>query len=133
MLASSNSLMQAAARPEAIALATDDQILSYGELNLTANRLALHLQTLGVQANVPVGLCVERSLDMVVGLPGILKAGGTYVPLDPTYPAERLAFMLEDAQAQVVVTRERLVRKLDVRGAQVVLPARRYNATGTAE
>lgn len=111
---------QAAARPDAVALTAGDNVLSYRELNRRANRLAHHLQALGVRPNVLVGLCVERSLDMVLGLLGILKAGGAYVPLDPTYPSERLAFMLEDARAQVLVTREQLVRQLDLQGAQVV-------------
>ena len=62
-----------------------------------SNQLAHHLRALGVGAETVVGLCVERSLEMLVGLLGILKAGGAYLPLDPTYPAERLAFMLEDA------------------------------------
>jgi non-ribosomal peptide synthetase component F len=85
--------------PDAVALVLDDQHVSYRELNARANQLAHHLQGLGVGPEVPVGLCVERSLEMVVGLLGILKAGGAYVPLEPSYPAERLAFMLADEDA----------------------------------
>src|SRR6266581_9135916 len=80
---------QATATPDAVALVANGQALSYHELNQRANQLAHYLQTLGVGPNVLVGLCVERSLDMVVGMLSILKAGGAYVPLDPAYPAER--------------------------------------------
>ncbi len=72
-------------------------MLSYAELDAHANRLAHHLQSLGVGPETIVGLLVERSPEMVVGLMGILKAGGAYLPLDPDYPRERLAFMLADA------------------------------------
>jgi len=82
--------------------------LTYRELNTLANRLARHLQRLGVGPNQLVGLCMERSLEMVVGLLGIWKAGGAYVPLDPAYPQERLAFMLSDCGAKVLLTQERL-------------------------
>ncbi len=94
---------QAARTPEAIAVVGDEQNLSYGELEVRANRLAHHLRGLGVGPEVVVGLCVERSAAMVVGLLGILKAGGAYLPLDPSYPAERLGFMLADAGAPVLV------------------------------
>ncbi|HMW01681.1 MAG TPA: amino acid adenylation domain-containing protein, partial [Acidobacteriota bacterium] len=78
--------------------------LSYFELNQQAERLATHLQTLGVGPDVIVGLCLERSVEMVVGILGILKAGGAFLPMDPTYPADRLAFMAEDARLSVMVT-----------------------------
>ena len=77
----------------------EDRMLSYAALEAHANRLAHHLQSLGVGPETIVGLCVERSPEMVVGLIGILKAGGAYLPLDPNYPRERLAFMLADAGA----------------------------------
>src|SRR5262249_58030894 len=77
---------------------------SYGELEARANQLAHHLRTLGVGPETVVGLCLERSLEMVVGLLGILKAGGAYLPLDPSYPAQRLAFMLADSGAQLLLT-----------------------------
>jgi amino acid adenylation domain-containing protein len=90
--------------PNAMAMVCADQHLTYRELNRQANRLAHHLVTLGVGPGVPVGLCLPRGLEWIVGLLGILKAGGAFLPLDPTYPQERLAFMLADAQAAVVLT-----------------------------
>ena len=94
--------------------------LSYGELDARANQLAHHLRALGVGPEVVVGLCVERSLEMLVGLLGILKAGGAYLPLDPSYPRERLAFMLEDAGAPVLVTQSALLDRLPAHGARIV-------------
>src|SRR6202011_1314836 len=86
--------------------------LTYGQLNELANRLARHLATRGVVPDVLVGLCVERSLEMVVGILAILKAGGAYVPLDPAYPQSRLEFMLEDTKARVVLTQQSLLESL---------------------
>lgn len=111
---------QVARTPEAIAVAYQDTPLTYRELNTRANRLAYHLCQLGVETGSLVGLCVERSLEMVIGLLAILKAGGAYVPLDPTYPAERLAFMLEDAQATVLLTQHHLADQLPEKTARVV-------------
>ncbi|MBD2786470.1 AMP-binding protein, partial [Xenorhabdus sp. DI] len=88
---------QAAQRPDATALVFEEQTLSYGELNRRANQLAHHLIALGVRPDDRVAICAERSLELIIGLLAILKAGGAYLPLDPTYPAERLAYMLEDA------------------------------------
>ncbi|XWK89437.1 MAG: non-ribosomal peptide synthase/polyketide synthase [Phormidium sp.] len=98
--------------PNAVALVFENQQLTYYELNFRANQLAHYLQSLGVGADVLVGICVERSIEMVVGLLGILKAGGAYLPLDPEYPQDRLQFMLEDAQVQVVLTQKRILKKL---------------------
>ena len=95
---------QAARTPEAIAVVQGDGRLSYAELNARANRLAHYLRGLGVKPDARVAICVERSLEMVVGLFAILKAGGAYVPLDPAYPAERLAFMLKDSAPVVLLT-----------------------------
>ena len=95
---------QAAARPEATAVIFGETALSYGALNARSNRLARRLVALGVAPDVRVAICVERSLEMVVGVLAVLKAGGAYVPLDPTYPADRLAYMLEDSAARVVLT-----------------------------
>jgi surfactin family lipopeptide synthetase A len=98
--------------PDAVAVVFENEQLTYRELNRRANQLAHHLQKLGVQPEMLVGICVERSLEMVVGLLGILKAGGAYLPLDPSYPQERLAFMLEDAQVSVLLTQQKLLAGL---------------------
>ena len=111
---------QAAQTPDAIAVVHEDESLTYRELDRRANQLAHHLRALGVGPEVVVGLCVERSPAMLVGLMGILKAGGAYLPLDPGYPAERLAFMLEDAGAPVLVTQSVLLDRLPAHGARVV-------------
>jgi len=102
---------QAKRTPDAIAITFHRQQLTYRELNARANQLAHYLQELGVGPEKLVGICAERSLDMVIGLLGILKAGGAYLPLDPSYPKERLAFMLEDAQVSVVLTQESLISR----------------------
>ena len=88
------------------------QELTYQQLDCRANRLASYLRSLGVGRDVLVGLCLPRSLDMVVGALGILKAGGAYVPMDPAYPPGRLAFMLDDAQAAVLITNPRVAQQL---------------------
>ncbi|HEU0299934.1 MAG TPA: amino acid adenylation domain-containing protein, partial [Longimicrobium sp.] len=98
---------QAARTPDAVALVFEGRSLSYAELNGRANRLAHHLRKLGVGPDARVAICVERSLEMVVGLLAVLKAGGAYVPLDPAYPAERLRFMLADSAPAVVLTQAR--------------------------
>ena len=95
---------QEARTPDAIAVVHDDAELTYAELNAKANRLAHHLRTLGVEPDARVAICVERSLEMVMGLLAILKAGGAYVPLDPAYPAERLAYILDDIAPVAVLT-----------------------------
>ncbi|MBN4002012.1 amino acid adenylation domain-containing protein [Nostoc sp. LPT] len=99
--------------PEAVALKFAGQQLTYRELNQQANKIAYHLQTLGVKPETLVGICVERSLEMIVGILGILKAGGAYIPLDPSNPQERLNHILEDAQVQVLVTNSQLRNTLD--------------------
>ena len=103
---------RAAASPALIAVICDNEELSYGELNRRANEVAHRLRSMGVGAGVVAGICTERSIEMVVGLMGLLKAGSAYLPLDPTYPAERLSFMLENARATVLLTQQRLVEKL---------------------
>ncbi|ADU38494.1 non-ribosomal peptide synthase/polyketide synthase [Variovorax paradoxus] len=99
---------QAKAQPQATALVYEDRALSYGELNARANRLAHHLIALGVKPEAKVGIAVERSIAMVVGILAILKAGGAYVPLDPAYPAERLAYMVADSGVALVLTQSHL-------------------------
>jgi amino acid adenylation domain-containing protein len=107
-------------RPDAIALAVEDERLTYRELNQRANQLAAYLRKLGVGPETPVGFCLERSAEMVVGILGILKAGGTYVPLDPAYPRERLAFMLEDTRTPALLVQRRLIEHLPEHQAHVV-------------
>src|SRR5262245_37041322 len=111
---------QAGKTPDAIAVVFEDARLSYGELEARSNQLAHHLRGLGVGAETVVGLCLERSLEMVVGLLGILKAGGAYLPLDPGYPAERLAFMLGDAGARLLITSSALRDRLRQQGARCI-------------
>jgi amino acid adenylation domain-containing protein len=106
--------------PDAPAVTFAGQHLTYRELNVQANRLAHYLREKGVGPEVLVGIFVERSLEMVVGLLGILKAGAAYVPMDPTYPAERIGFMLEDAEMPVLVTQSRLVSRLPDHTASLV-------------
>ncbi|HXE42402.1 MAG TPA: condensation domain-containing protein, partial [Candidatus Baltobacteraceae bacterium] len=99
---------QVARTPDAAALIFNDEWMTYRELNERANSFAQKLRALGVAPDSRVGICVERSFNMIVGVMGILKAGGCYLPLDPNYPKERLQFMLEDSQAAVLVTQTSL-------------------------
>ncbi|HVK94836.1 MAG TPA: condensation domain-containing protein, partial [Noviherbaspirillum sp.] len=110
---------QATRSPEQVALVFGETTLTYRALNAQSNQLAHHLRSLGVGPDTLVGICVERSLDMVVGLLAILKAGGAYVPLDPTYPAERLAYMLADAQPAVLLTQQHVRAQLPATGMTV--------------
>ncbi|HEU0079261.1 MAG TPA: amino acid adenylation domain-containing protein, partial [Longimicrobiaceae bacterium] len=113
---------QAARTPGAVAVRFEEESLTYRELNERANRLAHHLRALGVGPEVRVGICLERSLEMVVSLLAVLKAGGAYVPLDSAYPVERLAFMLADSATSVLLTQEKLRGLLVVEpGVQVVV------------
>ncbi|WP_164002997.1 non-ribosomal peptide synthetase, partial [Pyxidicoccus caerfyrddinensis] len=99
---------QARKTPDAVAVEHEGQRLTYVELNQRANRLAHHLRGMGVGPEVRVGLCVERSLELVVSVLGILKAGGVYVPLDPSYPLERLSWMKREAGVALLVAQEKL-------------------------
>jgi amino acid adenylation domain-containing protein len=99
---------QAERTPNAVALVCGEAELAYSELNRRANRLAHHLRGMGVGPDARVGLCLERGVEMVVGLLAVLKAGGAYVPLDPEYPEDRLAYMLQDSAPVVVLTQEAL-------------------------
>ncbi|WP_318653756.1 non-ribosomal peptide synthetase, partial [Pectobacterium versatile] len=103
---------QAEQNPDAIAILFEDQRLTYRELNRRANQLAHHLLALGVKPDDRVALCIERSPEMMVGLLGILKSGAAYVPMDPAYPAERLAYMLDDAAPVALLTQSTLVAQL---------------------
>jgi amino acid adenylation domain-containing protein len=111
---------QADRTPENIAVEFKNQQLTYRELNTRANQLAHHLQQLGVEPDVMVGLCVERSPLMLVGLLAILKAGGAYVPIDPSYPLERKTFILNDSQMSVLLTQQDLVADLPTNEIQVI-------------
>jgi amino acid adenylation domain-containing protein len=106
--------------PHATAVMHSERCMSYAEVNSGANRLARYLRHNGVGPDQIVAICVERGLDMVVGLLGILKAGGAYTPLDPAYPPERLAYMLEDARPQAVLTQERLRSTLPDKQSTVI-------------
>lgn len=106
--------------PDAIAVVFEKQQLTYRELNNCANQLANYLQTLGVGPEMFVGLCMEPSLETTVGLLGILKAGGVYVPLDPQLPKQRLAFMLEDAQVSILLTQKSLSAEIPIDQTKVI-------------
>ncbi|HEX7334408.1 MAG TPA: amino acid adenylation domain-containing protein, partial [Pyrinomonadaceae bacterium] len=99
-------------RPDAMALVFAEQPLSYRELNAKANQLAHYLRGLGVGPEVLVGICVERSAEMIVGVLGVLKAGGAFVPIDPNYPQERIDFMLADASISILLTQQSLLKRL---------------------
>lgn len=103
---------QAEKTPSATAVIIEGDQLDYAELNARANKLANRLRSLGIGPEVLVGICAERSLEMVTGLLGILKAGGAYVPLDPAYPKDRLAYMLEDADINILLTQSHLLDSL---------------------
>jgi amino acid adenylation domain-containing protein len=107
-------------QPDQIAVIYGENYLSYEWLNCQANQLAHYLKGIDVGPDVYVGLCLERSPEMLVGILGILKAGAAYLPLDPTYPKDRLAFMLEDSKAVVVLTRASLLKRLPEHRVRVV-------------
>ncbi|HEY2292056.1 MAG TPA: amino acid adenylation domain-containing protein, partial [Thermoanaerobaculia bacterium] len=111
--------------PEAVAVVCEGSSLTYAELDRRASRLAHRLLRLGMQPDSPVGICAERSLELMVGLLAILKAGGAYVPLDPEYPRDRLAYMVDDAlaglAAPLLLTQGRLLPALPATGARIVL------------
>ncbi len=105
--------------PHAVALVYENEEVTYAELNARANRLAHHLRALGVGPEARVGLCVERSIEMVVAVLGVLKAGGAYVPLDPEYPEERLGYMLRDSAPAVLLTQRSLSGRFDGSGVPI--------------
>jgi non-ribosomal peptide synthetase component F len=112
---------QVASTPDAVAAEFDGATVSYKELNERANRLAHYLRELDVGPEVLVGLCVDRSIEMVVAMMAILKAGGAYLPLDSEYPSERLAFMIRDSDPRVLIAQSHLLEKLPQNDARVVL------------
>ncbi len=111
---------QAGRTPDAVAVAFEGESLTYAGLEARSDRLAHQLIALGVGPETRVGVCAERSLELVVALLGILKAGAAYVPLDPSYPAERLAYMLEDSGVPVLLAQERLLDRIPGHAARVV-------------
>ena len=111
---------QALRTPNAVALVFSDEQLTYKELNEKANQLAHFLRSWGVQTETPVAICCERSFDLIIGILGILKAGGVYVPLDPSYPAERLSWMLDDSHAPILLTQEHLLRNMPSHWVQII-------------
>lgn len=111
---------QATLVPEAIAVVFEESSLTYRELNDQANQLAHCLLAQEIGPDVLVGICMERSLDLVVALLAVLKAGGAFVPLDPDYPSERLAFMLEDAQCPVVLTQTHVRARLSATAVKTI-------------
>ena len=111
---------QAARSPQACAVLFEGQSLSYDGLERRSNQLAHHLRDLGLEPNQTVALCHERSTDMLVGLLGVLKAGGAYIPVDPDYPAERIAYMIEDSQSPIILTQESLLDALPAAGARII-------------
>ena len=111
---------QAERTPDSIAVVSGHSSFTYRELNVRANQLAHYLQGLGVGPEVPVGVCLERSAELIVALLGVLKAGGAYVPIDPDYPADRAAFMLEDSCVPVLLTQKRLCETLPALATRIV-------------
>jgi natural product biosynthesis luciferase-like monooxygenase protein len=118
--------------PDAIAVVFEDRSLSYLELDRRANRLASRLKALGVGPDVTVGLVVERSMDMLVGILAILKSGGAYVPLDLAFPSERLGFMIEDSGCRVLVTQKRLKSRVPPNDAKVVYVDQEFESPESA-
>jgi amino acid adenylation domain-containing protein/thioester reductase-like protein len=106
--------------PEAVAVVFRDQILTYQELNARANQLAYYLKELGVVPDTLVGVCIERSIELIIALLAILKASGTYLPLDISYPKERLSFMLNNSRASILLTQSHLIKCLPENDARVI-------------
>jgi amino acid adenylation domain-containing protein len=111
---------QATRTPDAIAVTCDNVSLTYGELDERANQLAHHLKSLGAKPEVLIGLHMERSVELVIGIMGILKSGAAYLPLDPSYPGDRLAFILDDAKSPILVTQQALCEKLPPLNATII-------------
>ncbi|WP_277884426.1 amino acid adenylation domain-containing protein [Paenibacillus polymyxa] len=118
--------------PEQVAVYFEGAQVTYRELNERANRLARTLRSNGVMADGLVGLMTERSIDMIVGIMGILKAGGAYIPIDPTYPENRIRYMLDDSGTELLLTQQHLVGKVEFRGKVLLLDAEMDEATADA-
>ncbi|MBE9159373.1 amino acid adenylation domain-containing protein [Nodosilinea sp. LEGE 06152] len=120
--------VQVRERPDAIALQFGNQQFTYQQLNQGSNQLARYLQRLGIGAEMPVGICLERGISAIAAMLAILKAGGVYVPLDPSYPAERLRFMVEDAGITVILSEANWVDELQTATTEVVCLEQAWNA-----
>jgi amino acid adenylation domain-containing protein len=112
--------IKAVENPQAVAIVCQEESLTYGELEQKANQLACYLQSLGVRAETLVGVCLNRSLEMIIGLFAILKAGGAYLPLDPNYPTARLTYLLEDAGVEILLTQNKLLDRLPQTSAKII-------------
>lgn len=119
--------------PDAVAVVFQDESLTYQELNNKANQVAYYLQKQGVDSEVLVGICMERSLEMIVGILGIIKAGGAYLPLDPSFPEDRLSLILKDAQPLVVLTQQQLVEKFPQDGVKIVCLDKDWESQGNQD
>jgi aspartate racemase len=123
---------QAESNPESVAVVFEDQQLTYRKLNQRANALACRLMDMGVKPEVKVGICAERSLDLIIGLLAILKAGGAYVPIDPAYPQERTRFIIQDADIRVLLTQTGVAHHLPAAGvATICLDTFPYTSAGS--
>ncbi len=112
---------EARRRPDAVAVEMRGEQVSYGELNRRANRLGRYLRSKGVGVESKVGICVDRSIEMVVAVMGVLKAGGAYVPMDPGYPQERLIYMLKDSQIGILLTQREIVETIGAESIEIIL------------
>ena len=117
---------KAATTPDALAVVFENSQLTYRELNSKANQLAYYLQQNGVKPEILVGICCDRSLEMVISLLGVFKAGGAYIPLDPSYPSERLQFMVEDSNLSILLTQEKLLDLIPNSSAKIVCVDREW-------
>lgn len=124
---------QAREKPEQVALVFEESQLTYAALNQRANQLAHYLRKSGIQPGAHVAVCTERGLEMIVYLLAVLKAGGVYIPLDPEYPVERLAFMLEDAEVGWLLTQPALRQRIPSKVAHIILPGELADALSSQE
>lgn len=111
---------QARYTPDIAAIVFEDRWITYEQLDRCANQLANYLQSIGVKPEICVGVCLERSIELIIALLGILKAGGAYVPLDPSYPVERLTFMIQETEMLVLLTQEKLREHLPAQGVRII-------------
>jgi amino acid adenylation domain-containing protein len=127
-----HELFEAQARktPDSVAAVFEGRELSYRDLAQRADQVARQLRSMGVNPDTRVGICMERSLELIIGLLGTLKAGGAYVPIDPVYPSERIAFMVEDSNMRVLLTQEKLLKQIPRNGYQILTIEELRDKTG---